>query len=225
MITRSESIFVGLIFLFVIGLGIKYWPESEMREVPVAVIGEQVFDEPDGLEPTLPRDEVPQWVMPLERAKERVTKKSFGIRIDPLTSPVQPERFRGYHTGVDFEVLADEVDETITVSAVCEGEIVEKRRVSGYGGLVIQKCMYEDKPLLVIYGHLALSSVTADIEDDLVPGEPIGVLGESGSRDTDGERKHLHLGFFRGDTIDFRGYVTRQSELSSWFDPCLFVCQ
>src|SRR5947209_4518700 len=33
----------------------------------------------------------------------RVTKKPFGIYVNPANSPVQPERFSGYHTGADAE--------------------------------------------------------------------------------------------------------------------------
>ena len=52
----------------------------------------------------------------------RVTKKPFGILIDSTSSPVQPERFRGYHTGADFEVTSDE--EALPVPALCDGEVL-----------------------------------------------------------------------------------------------------
>jgi hypothetical protein len=38
------------------------------------------------------------FVAPLDRASGRVTKKPFGIFVTPQNSPVQPERFRGFHT-------------------------------------------------------------------------------------------------------------------------------
>src|SRR3990172_8522253 len=59
---------------------------------------------------------------PLERASERVTKKPFGIYITPQNSPVQPERFRGYHTAVDIEY--GDVSEEVPVYAIWDGEIV-----------------------------------------------------------------------------------------------------
>src|SRR5438105_13240780 len=40
--------------------------------------------------------------IPLENAQTRVTKKFFGTKVSPGNSPVTPERFSGYHTGVDF---------------------------------------------------------------------------------------------------------------------------
>lgn len=43
--------------------------------------------------------------IPLTDAAARITKKPFGIFITPQNSPVQPERFSGFHTGTDFEIL------------------------------------------------------------------------------------------------------------------------
>jgi len=56
---------------------------------------------------------------PLDRAAERVSKKPFGIFITPQNSPVQPEKFRGYHTGADFEIFSDELDANVPVTAEC----------------------------------------------------------------------------------------------------------
>ena len=36
---------------------------------------------------------------PISNPLERIIKKPFGIKINPANSPVQPERFSGYHTG------------------------------------------------------------------------------------------------------------------------------
>jgi hypothetical protein len=52
-----------------------------------------------------------------------VTKKPFGIRVSPSDSPVQPERFVGYHSGVDFEIKAGEEDQSLPVTAICAGEV------------------------------------------------------------------------------------------------------
>ncbi|MCL5774898.1 MAG: hypothetical protein M1333_01655, partial [Patescibacteria group bacterium] len=54
---------------------------------------------------------------PLDKALERVTKKPFGIKISPQNSPVSPERFSGFHTGVDFETFPDEQDTGVSVYA------------------------------------------------------------------------------------------------------------
>lgn len=178
------------------------------------------------LSPSLQSTDRGDFVAPLDRASERVTKKPFSIFIDPETSPVQPERFGGYHTGTDFETFPDEKSIDVSVRAVCTGELEVKRRASGYGGLVVQRCSMDGKAVSIIYGHLALSSVTAKKGDILAQGTAIGVLGMAGSTDTDGERKHLHLGLFRGTgAASILGYVASEQELDQWLDPCLFVCK
>lgn len=163
---------------------------------------------------------------PIDRASERVTKKPFGILIKRETSPVQPERFSGYHTGTDFETFPAESDTAVSVYAVCTGKLEVKRRASGYGGLIAERCTLDGKSVSVIYGHLALGSVTATVGDVLEQGSVIGTLGKAESADTDGERKHLHLGIFKGTgTASILGYVASQKELDQWIDPCLFVCK
>lgn len=162
--------------------------------------------------------------LPLSRADERVTKKQFGIFIDPETSPIQPERFRGYHTGVDFETFADEALADVPVVAICGGEVIVKQRVPGYGGVLVTRCTFGGEPVTVVYGHLALDSVSVKIKESVAPGEQLGILGTTGSRDTDGERKHLHLGIHLGSVVNMFGYVADRASLSDWIDACRFVC-
>lgn len=145
----------------------------------------------------------------------RVTKKPFGFRVDPATSPVQPERFAGYHTGVDFEVLEGEDETMIRVPAICDGPVIQARRVNGYGGVVIQQCEMSG-PITVLYGHVA-DLPAADTQ--LVRGQTFARLGRGYSAETDNERPHLHLSVHRGKNAELRGYVQREVELSSWMDP------
>lgn len=164
------------------------------------------------------------WGPPLSRAKERVTKKPFGIFIDPKTSLIQPEHFRGYHTGTDFEIFPEELKTNVTIHAVCDGKILVKRRASGYGGVVVQSCAYEKNPVTVVYGHLALSGVLVKVGDSISQGGVIGSLGANKSYDTDGERKHLHLGVHKGSAVNILGHVSKKRDLLEWLDPCVFVC-
>jgi murein DD-endopeptidase MepM/ murein hydrolase activator NlpD len=154
-----------------------------------------------------------------------VTKKPFGIYITPQTSPVQPERFRGYHTGTDFEIFPEELNADVPVHAVCKGAIALKKNASGYGGVLVQNCNLENQPVTVIYGHLKLTSISKNAGDNLNAGETIGILGKAYSSETDGERKHLHLGIHKGTTVNILGYVQSQSELSGWIDACTLVCK
>ncbi|MBN2307307.1 peptidoglycan DD-metalloendopeptidase family protein [Candidatus Peregrinibacteria bacterium] len=156
---------------------------------------------------------------PLENAAKRVTKKPFGIKISPNDSPVSPERFSGYHTGTDFEILEGEEDKKVTVYAICSGPLALKRDLNGYGGVMVQQCYYGEQEITVVYGHLNLSSIDAEAGDMLEEGQKIGILGKGFSEETDGERKHLHLGIHRGKEVSFLGYVNSAGELSAWLDP------
>jgi len=161
---------------------------------------------------------------PLDRAKKRVTKKPFGIYITPAASPVQPERFQGYHTGTDWEIFPEELNSAVPVKAICSGKLILKKSATGYGGVAVESCELDNKPITVIYGHLKLGSIDAKINDNLNIGDEIGILGAAYSAETDGERKHLHLGMHRGSAINILGYVSSKSQLSGWIDPCLYLC-
>jgi murein DD-endopeptidase MepM/ murein hydrolase activator NlpD len=160
-----------------------------------------------------------EMVSPLERASERVTKKPFGILINPKTSPVQPERFSGYHTGTDFEIFPEEQNVDVSVKAICSGSLVFKDTVNGYGGVAIQQCTLKEQLVTVIYGHLRLSSINFSVGDKIEAGAELGVLGAGYSQETDGERKHLHLGVHKGAAINVRGYVNTKNALDGWLNP------
>lgn len=155
---------------------------------------------------------------PLENATSRITKKPFGIYITPEDSPISPERFTGYHNAIDYEILAGEENTSVLVSAVCGGELVQKRQADGYGGLAIQRCVIDNQPAVVYYGHINLESIRHQVNDYLVPGENFATLGQGFTLETDNERKHLHLGISKGNTVDIRGYVPNESELENWIN-------
>lgn len=173
-----------------------------------------------------PEEKINPFVSPLENSGQRITKKNFGDFITPSTSPVQPEKFSGYHTGVDFEILPGEETADILVKAVCDGKLVYKNQVNGYGGVAVQECLLKDETATVLYGHLKLSSVNLKIGDEIKTGGIIGILGAGYSSETDGERKHLHLALHFGSAIELRGYVQGVSDLKNWLNPCDYgICQ
>jgi murein DD-endopeptidase MepM/ murein hydrolase activator NlpD len=159
------------------------------------------------------------FVLPLDQAKKRVTKKPFGMFIDKKTSLIQPERFTGYHTGTDFETFPDEAAIDVPVHAICDGMLAMKRTASGYGGVAVESCTLSGEPITVVYGHLRLTSVDASVGTKVSAGDIIGVLGTGYGTETDGERKHLHLGIHKGGMIDITGYVSSSALLSGWTDP------
>lgn len=154
---------------------------------------------------------------PIERSDERVLKKPFGIRITPEDSPVQPERFRGFHVGTDYEILQGEQAHDIEITASCDGEVIFSGVVDGYGGLVVQSCVLGVVPVTVLYGHLNPTSLTRK-GTKVVVGGKIGVLGEGFSSETDGERSHLHFGIHKGTVLTYSGYVQKEGDLEQWID-------
>ena len=156
---------------------------------------------------------------PLTNAVARITKKTFGLFVDPTHSPISPERFRGYHTGDDLETTSDETKSDTPVSAACEGKLLVKKWASGYGGIAVESCILDETSVTVIYGHLRLSSIKPAIGSTLKQGETFALLGTGYSTETDGERKHLHFAIHRGTTINILGYVQDKTSLTQWMDP------
>ncbi len=167
-----------------------------------------------------PAEVVPsRYVSPLDHPDDRITKKPFGIFITPSTSPVQPERFSGYHTAVDMEILPDEENADVMVRAFCQGPIVAARTVSGYGGVIIQRCDLDSQTVTALYGHININSVFPSVGDTMNPGDDLALLGKGYSTETDGERKHLHFALHKGSAIEYRGYVSGEPALDQWIDP------
>lgn len=167
-------------------------------------------------------------VQPLSRAVERITKKPFGLEVSPDNSPIEPERFSGLHVGVDYEIFEGEEEIDVPVYAVCSGPMREKMDLSGYGGLLVQRCMFEDQEVSVLYGHVDLAGISLARGDYVQSGTQIAVLGKEFSDETDGERKHLHLGVHKvgadgiyGTLVN--GYVKKESQLEPWIDFAEYI--
>lgn len=159
------------------------------------------------------------FIAPIDKATSRITKKPFGIYVTPQNSPVQPERFTGYHTGTDFETLPEEQNANIPIYAITSGKIVEKVWASGYGGVLVESATINNQPVTIIYGHLNIDTINKKTGDSLDAGEKIGLLGQGYTQQTDGERKHLHLGIHKGSEINILGYVQNKADLANWIDP------
>lgn len=161
------------------------------------------------------------FVFPMDQFEKRISKKPFGLEVSPTNSPVQPERFSGFHTAVDLEVFRNEIEKPVNVVAACGGEMLSADTVNGYGGLVVQECLYGDQSIAVLYGHMNIANVQVKPGQYLQPGQQIGVLGNHESSQTSGERKHLHFGMYKrsGFDLDIRGYVPTKDQLDSWINP------
>ncbi len=192
-------------------------PVKDNQDSP-AIFSDEVIDNDENIK----GDDI-KMIAPISDAVSRVTKKPFGIYITPQTSPVSPEKFSGYHTGVDFEIREDEQDLDIAIFAICDGPLLITRNVSGYGGVAVQSCEVNTEPVTVLYGHLDLSSIDKNQGVNLLAGDKIGILGEGYSLETSGERKHLHLGVSKGGDINYTGYVKAESDLEKWLDLLLLL--
>lgn len=199
----NKRIIVTLIILFVVAVGLLFFGKKLVNAPTQNNIGQLLNKYND---------------LPLERARERVLKKPLGIKISPQNSPVKPERFSGYHTGVDYEILPGEEYADISVFVICDGKILRKEMANGYGGMLIQSCELDNQSVTVVYGHINLISVSRKIGDTVVQGDFLAILGKGYSSETDGERKHLHLSIHKGTTVNSRGYVSTQEELLNWID-------
>lgn len=153
----------------------------------------------------------------------RITKKDFGELISPETSKVPNDRFTGYHTGIDFEVLENEDEQQSPVTALCDGVIKDARWLNGYGGVIAQSCTYNSEPIIVVYGHLNPLGFAVEKGANVTKGALLGVLGKGFTEETDRERAHLHLAIHNGTTVDWRGYVATEEELEKWQNPRILL--
>lgn len=229
-----RKIFIVGIFILLFS-GLVYFVLAEKFKAPVIPVEqveqihqpaqpEQIVEQPvdESVQPTVPSKEK-EIVKPISGAITRVTKKPFGLKISPSNSPVSPEKFSGYHTGVDFETTEAEQNIAVPIYTICSGKLLVKKQATGYGGVVVQACEINKQAVTVVYGHLNLKSVSAKINQELASGEQIGILGQGYSAETDNERKHLHLSIHRGDSVVLLGYVSQAGRLSEWLDPSQLI--
>lgn len=159
--------------------------------------------------------------LPVTNFKTGQTKKVFGQYITPQNSPVQPEKFTGYHTGVDIEQAQDNTD--VPVYAISDGTVRFVGFISGYGGVIVIQFSYQNQTYTALYGHVRLSSAVIKSGDLVTNNQQLAILGLPNSTETDGERKHLHFAIHKSTTIEYSGYVQNQSELSNWIDPNIII--
>jgi len=159
------------------------------------------------------------FALPIEEFGPRITKKPFGIFTTPENSPVSPEHFTGYHTGVDVEY--GDVASDVPVYAVLDGRITVSRQAQGYGGIFVMESRIEDSSHSILYGHIRPGTLP-EVGQNFSKGEKIALLGNGNTEETDGERKHLHFAVLSDNRIDLRGYVQRENELAGWIDPLVF---
>lgn len=172
---------------------------------------------------TIPKEVSKEFISPIKKWFERITKKTFWLKVSPNNSPVSPEKFSGYHTGIDFETFPWEENSEITITALCSGPLIMKKWGTGYGGVAVQRCKLGKEIVTVVYGHLKLASIEVTTNTELKTGEKLGILGKWYSSETDNERKHLHLSIHKWNEVNIRGYAATLWELNQWLDPLKYI--
>ncbi len=212
---RTYYILIAIVIIGGAIFGLSYKKVFKQSSTSPTVTSNQTNDNTSSSQTTQPIQS--QYALPVANFLTGQTKKPFGIYITPATSPVQPEKFTGYHTGVDIEQVQDSTD--VPVFAINDGTVKVIQQVSGYGGVLIYETTIDNETVTILYGHIRLSSATKKVGDTVSKGEKLAVLGSPYSSETDGERKHLHFAIHKGSAIEYRGYVQNQSELSDWLNP------
>jgi len=153
--------------------------------------------------------------VPIKNFYTNQTEKPFGVFVS--------DRFRGFHTGADIEVKREDLTRNVPVYAIAEGLVVEARFASGYGGVVAIAHQIGQDKLFGVYGHLRLSSLNVRDGQKVKAGQLIGYLGRGFSPETDGVRKHLHFGLYKGKKVNILGYVENKEDLKNWINPTEFL--
>lgn len=130
------------------------------------------------------------------------------------------DRFSGYHLGDDFEVA--DLSQKTPVFAIAPGVVSHVSWVSGYGGVIRIQHDIDDQIVTAIYGHVNIDSVTVTAGDRVERGDELAVLGSDKSRQTDGERIHLHFALYPGTEDRLAGYARDVDELARWINPYQF---
>lgn len=168
------------------------------------------------------------WYYPLSSTTARAEYKKFGQYIDNKfyigKEQIFPNKFIWYHVWSDFEIFSGESAVDVPVYAIGAWKIIFVWKVSGYGGLILERLGTWD--LTALYGHIRLSSVSSSVGDFVAAWNQIAVLGSAFSPEAGWERKHLHLGIYKWADLYFKGYENTLAQLQQrWIDPLIFLQQ
>jgi len=213
---RTPFIVSAAIVLVLVLAATIFFQRSPSTE-PAALASDPLTTAAPTLTPEPSPTPTPAYAEPIADFRARITKKNYGAYITPQNSPVQPEKFTGYHTAVDVEY--QDIAGDVPVYAIADGTVRRSGRVSGYGGLLIVEHTGPTSSFFTVYGHIRPSSLPA-VASTVTRGQRIGLLGTGYSSETDNERRHLHFGVITASTIDVRGYTQKEADLTSiWRNP------
>jgi murein DD-endopeptidase MepM/ murein hydrolase activator NlpD len=162
------------------------------------------------------------WYFPLADFSSRQSFKSYSQYIDLAfyigKENLFPNRFTGYHAGIDLEILPGEENSPVPVYTVYSGKIIFSGTVSGYGGVVLEEI--DNSDLTALYGHINIIDTQYQVGEMAGSGSVLTYLGDGFTNQTGGERKHLHFAIYKGSGLYFKGYESTLSSLNQhWIDP------
>lgn len=163
-----------------------------------------------------------KWYFPLAGYSQRQSYKGFG---QLMTSEFYvgkeklfPTKYLGYHAAKDLEIMPGEENKPVEIYAIGDGKILFLGSVSGYGGVILESLDKTNNTAL--YGHLKLSQAEVKTGQQVSAGQKLTILSDGFSRETGGERKHLHFGIYNGLDKYFHGYEINFTTLNNkWVDP------
>lgn len=155
---------------------------------------------------------------PINKSIDRINKKPFWIKISKNNSPIENERFEWYHTWVDFEIFKWEENIDIKIYSICNWKIIYKNYVNWYWWVIIQSCIIDSNEVTILYWHLNIDSITLKIWDNMNKKSYIWILWKWKSKETDYERKHLHLWIHKWKEIVLLWYTQNKNDLNNWID-------
>lgn len=177
-----------------------------------------------------PKNAYANWYYPMDKYSERQTVKGFGKFIDNnfykgKEALFPYNRFYGYHAAVELEVFPNEIDKKVPVYITSSGIITYIGTLSGYGGVILEKLDNENNT--VLYGHVKTENLSFKVSDHInTENNPVILtyLGDQFSAETSKERKHLHLGIYKGTDLYFAGHESSLDQLEKrWFNPNIFL--
>lgn len=191
--------------------------------------------------PTLSKKPSPAIVNPLINAKtglyyplpdfaSRISLNPFGRHFSSSSTPRSdyPDRvcpnntlYNGYHTASDLEVSQSEDTKQVPVYAIAGGTVRFAESARGYGGLIIIRFNYHWQSYMAIYGHIDIRTLRVKFGKEVKAGQILANLAPPCSIYSGNNRKHLHFGIHKGQSLDTRGYVPTSGQLNQWLDPKL----
>jgi hypothetical protein len=194
----NHELRIILLTLLLVGAGCQSLPTSESNNT---------LDKVNSKPSETAKIDEPLVVLPLEGYMP--TYRRFGEYFQG--------RFVGYHVAEDSEADSGKVE--VPVRTIADGVVRYADWVSGYGGVIVIAHNVRNKKVNAIYGHVDIGSSELKVGDQVKKAQFIANLGDNKSRETDGERKHLHFALYIGDDLRLQGYEKNSKAVDNWINP------